>query len=163
MPQNWSLAAAVAQLAAFDVPRMRRFASPQAPAVVPVVFVQVGSHLYTVIIEVVPPLLKSLITNRSPALCTPVKPVPPPTLPPFRPIEFWKNQNPCCASPLLSLRSEPKYSTWPAEVVYRAAKLCSRLSLSGRPPASFHAHWLISCGSFDPPPVKMDALRFGSA
>jgi hypothetical protein len=50
-PQKWSFAAAVAQLALVDVPRMRRFASPHVPTVVPVVFVQVGSHLYTVIIE----------------------------------------------------------------------------------------------------------------
>src|SRR5690349_2087188 len=38
---------------------------------------------------------------------------------------------------------------------YRAAKPWSRLSLSGSPPTlSFQAHWLMSCGSFDPPPVK---------
>src|SRR5262249_5864051 len=60
-------------------------------------------------------------------------------------------------------RSEPKYRTSPAEVVYRAAKPWRRLSLSGSPPASFHAHWLMSCGSFEPPPVKMDALELGSA
>ena len=29
--------------------------------------------------DVVPPLLKSLMTSRSPGLCTPMKPVPPPT------------------------------------------------------------------------------------
>src|SRR5256885_11727205 len=47
---------------------------------------------------------------------------------------------------------------------YRAAKPCSRLSLSGSPPApSFQAHWLMSIGSFDPPPVKMLLFGFGSA
>src|SRR5262249_44129762 len=71
--------------------------------------------------------------------------------------------------------SEPKYSSSQVAAPpvgqlgeggseYRAAKLCSRLSLSGRPPApSFHAHWLMSCGSFDPPPVKMVAFGLGSA
>src|SRR2546425_498699 len=59
--------------------------------------------------------------------------------------------------------AEAKYSTWPTGAVYRAAKLCSRLSLSGRPPASFHAHWLMSCGSFEPPPVKMEEFGFISA
>src|SRR5262252_9410520 len=125
-------------------------------------------------IDVVPPLLKSVTTSTSPSLCTPVNPVPPPTLLLPSAIEFWKNQKPCCASPLLSRRSEPKNSSSqvgaePAGQVaeggseYLAAKLCSRLSLSGRPPApSFHAHWLMSCGSFDPPPVKMVAFRFGS-
>jgi hypothetical protein len=93
-------------------------------------------------------------------------------------IWFWKNQNPCCASPLLSRRSDPKYSTWHVDAVplgqvpvfepvdgnvYLAAKLCSRLSFAGRPPApSFHAHWLTSFGSFDPPPVKMVVFTFGS-
>jgi hypothetical protein len=104
-----------------------------------------------VIVDVVPPLLKSLITSRSPVRCTPVKPEPPPTLLLPSAIEFWKNQKPCCASPLLSKRSEPKYSTSQVGPLlgqedaggneYRAAKLCRRLSLSGRPPApSFHAH-----------------------
>src|SRR5438477_6200713 len=47
---------------------------------------------------------------------------------------------------------------------YRAAKPCSRLSLSGSPPApSFQAHWLMSIGSLDPPPVKMLLFGFGSA
>src|SRR5690349_20331000 len=126
-------------------------------------------------VAVVPPLLKSLMTRRSPFLWTPVKPVPPPTLLEPRPIAFWKNQKPCWASPLLSKRSEPKYNTshltvrsrggWPVppvpfghvplgavpSSVNRAAKLWTRLSLSGNPPApSFHAHPLISPGSFDP-------------
>src|SRR2546426_2915942 len=47
---------------------------------------------------------------------------------------------------------------------YRTAKPCSRLSLSGNPPASsFQAHWLMSIGSLDPPPVKMLAFELGSA
>src|SRR6266566_2805511 len=47
---------------------------------------------------------------------------------------------------------------------YRAEKPCSRLSLSGNPPASsFQAHWLMSIGSLDPPPVKMLLFEFGSA
>src|SRR5215470_2141749 len=107
MPQNASPAAAEAQLALAEVARVRRFASPHVPPA----FLQVGSHAYTVIVDVAPPLLKSLITSRSPGRCTPLKPEPPPTLLLPRPIEFWKNQNPCCASPLLSSRSEPKYST----------------------------------------------------
>src|SRR5215470_479968 len=154
MPQNVSFAAAVAQLAAFDDWRVNRFASPHVlPPTVSPVFEQAGFHSYTVMIEVVPPLLKSLTTSRSPSLCTPLKL---PLLVPTRPIWFWKNQNPCCASPLLSRRSEPKYSTCPSDVEYRAAKLCRRLSLSGRPPApSFHPQLLMSCGSLDPPPVKM--------
>src|SRR4029450_2390051 len=75
MPQNELFAAAEAQLALVDVPKFRRFASPHVPAVLPVVFLQVGSHEYTVIVDVVPPLLKSLITSRSPVLCSPVKPL----------------------------------------------------------------------------------------
>jgi hypothetical protein len=89
-------------LALVDVPSIRRFASPHVPVVLPVVFVHVGSHAYTVIVDVVPPLLKSVTTRTSPALCTPVKPVPPPTLLVPSAIEFWKNQKPCWASPLLS-------------------------------------------------------------
>src|SRR5213078_169611 len=47
---------------------------------------------------------------------------------------------------------------------YRAAKPCSRLSLSGNPPApSFQAHWLMSIGSLDPPPVKILLFGFGAA
>ena len=72
---------------------------------------QPGSHVYTVIVDVPPPFEKSLTISRSPSLCTPVKPVPPPTLLEPSPIGFWKNQKPCCASPLLSRRSEPKNST----------------------------------------------------
>src|SRR5215475_6690586 len=165
MPQNESAAEAEAQLALVDVPWFRRFASPQVPAVVPVVFLHVGSHEYTVIVDVVPPLLKSLITKMSPVLCTPVKPEPPPTLLLPWAILFWKNQKPSCASPLLSRRSDPKYSTSPSDVDgYRAAKLCNRLSLAGSPPApSFHAHWPMSFGSLDPPVVKIDEFTFGSA
>src|SRR6266550_2927518 len=47
---------------------------------------------------------------------------------------------------------------------YRAEKPCSRLSLSGNPPVrSFQAHWLMSIGSLDPPPVKKLLLGLGSA
>ena len=36
------------------------------------------------------------------------------------------------------------------------AKPCSSVSLSGSVPVElFHAHWLRSCGSLLPPPVKM--------
>src|SRR3954447_22042321 len=105
--------------------------------------------------EVPPPLLKSLMTSRSPSLCTPLKLEPPPfgVLPNVT--LFWKNQKPCCASPLLSKRSDPKYKTshvvvplvlppGPGQLAlegteYRVAKPCWRLSLSGRPPASFQA------------------------
>src|SRR6266568_1480281 len=42
---------------------------------------------------------------------------------------------------------------------YRTAKACSRLSLLGRPPApSFQDQDAMSCGSLEPPPVKMVAL-----
>src|SRR5436190_535043 len=118
------------------------------------------------IVDTPPPLLKSLMTRTSPFACTPVKPEPPPTLLLPRVIRFWKNQNPCWASPLLSKRSEPKKINSQVGFVpdgqfvlggaeYRAANPCSRLSLSGNPPtSSFQAHWLISIGSLDPPPVK---------
>src|SRR5216684_9100869 len=44
--------------------------------------------------------------------------------------------------------------------LYRAAKLCTRLSLSGRPPdPSFHAQLLMSNGSLEPPPLKVLAAR----
>src|SRR6266487_366841 len=112
-------------------------------------------------LDVVPPLLKSLMISRSPATCVagaPVrgsqKPVPPPTFCGQSTAgvagllsssyvvltAFWKNQKPCCASPLLSKRSEPKYRTSqvvsPAGAVqatvmgkeYRAAKESCRLS-----------------------------------
>src|SRR5437879_6243884 len=47
---------------------------------------------------------------------------------------------------------------------YRAEKPCSRLSLSGNPPVrSFQAHWLMSIGSLDPPPVKKLLFGLGSA
>src|SRR3954453_16896151 len=113
MPQNLSFVDAEEQLALADVSRMRRFASPHVPAVLPVVFLHVVSHEYTVMVDVLPPLLKSLMTSRAPGLCTPVKPLPPPTLLLPSATEFCKNQNPCCASPLLSRRSEPKNSTSP--------------------------------------------------
>ena len=61
------MASAVAQLALVEVAVIRRFASPHVPAVLPVVFVQVGSHAYTVIVDVPPPLLKSVTTSRSPS------------------------------------------------------------------------------------------------
>jgi hypothetical protein len=47
--------------------------------VVPVVFLHVESHAYTVIVDLVPPLLKSVTTSTSPSLCTPTNPLPPPT------------------------------------------------------------------------------------
>ncbi len=119
IPQNWSSATADAQLAAAEVASSCRL--PETA-----VF-----HTYTLIVEVPPPLLKSLMTSRSPFLCVaaaPVsgsqKPVPPPitcgqavstTPSPLasNPVLtlFWKNQKPCCASPLLSKRSEPKKIT----------------------------------------------------
>jgi len=109
-PQKASLGAAVAQLAAVEVACRCKLASAQKPKGL-LVAVQPGSHVYTVIVDVVPPFEKSLTTSKSPSLCTPVKPVPPPTLLEPSPIASWKNQNPCCASPLLSRRSEPKNST----------------------------------------------------
>ena len=36
--------------------------------------------------------------------------------------------------------------------------------MSGSPPApSFHAHWLMSIGSLEPPPVKIVLFRLSSA
>src|SRR5438552_18443686 len=47
---------------------------------------------------------------------------------------------------------------------YRTEKPCSRLSLSGNPPVrSFQAHWSMSIGSLDPPPVKKLLFGLGSA
>src|SRR5258708_8710414 len=119
-------------------------------------------------VEIVPPMLKSLTTRRSPFLWTPVKVWPAPTLVVPRPIGFWKNQNAFCASPLLSNRSMPKKTTLqvgppPAGHVvalagrlYRAAKPFRRTSLPGRPPAPwFQAQLLMSIGSLEPPPVKV--------
>src|SRR4051812_46808733 len=51
------------------------------------------------------------MTSTSPVLCTPPKPLPPPMLLVPSVTLFWKNQKPCCASPLLSKRSEPKNRT----------------------------------------------------
>jgi hypothetical protein len=99
MPQNASAARAGAHFAWVDVCSRCRFPFT------------VGSHVYTLIVDVVPPLLKSLITSRSPALWTPLNLKPPPLLTSVCSILFWKNQKPCWASPLLSKRSEPKYRT----------------------------------------------------
>src|SRR6478735_7563726 len=120
------------------------------------------------IVETEPPLLKSLRMSRSPGLWTPTN------LPVAgsRVTLFWKNQKPCCASPLLSKRSEPKKRTSQLVAVpgalqvvaffgieYLAAKASWRLSLSGRPPSwSFHCHPVRVSGSLEPPPVKMVAF-----
>jgi len=63
-----------------------------------------------VIVDVPPPLLKSLTIRMSFVRCEPVKPVPPPDLAPAVVILFWKNQTPFWASPLLSKRSRPANS-----------------------------------------------------
>src|SRR5437879_6566086 len=126
--------------------------------------------------EVPPPLLKSLTIRMSPTVCCARFPLESTNLPALGPLVArdtrpWKNQNPCWASPLLSKRSEPKYSSsqdvTPARTgqealgvsEYRAAKLSWRLSLSGKPPVwSFHCQLDRSIGSFDPPPVKIVAF-----
>src|SRR5438067_11807366 len=119
--------------------------------------------------DVPPPFEKSLMTSRSPFLWTPLNAKPPPLFVLLSVILFWKNQKPCWASPLLSKRSEPKNST--SQVAadpagqsvpsvlsvsgaseYRAAKPWTRLSLSGRPPASFQAQLAMAIGAFEPPP-----------
>src|SRR5262245_29738732 len=68
-----------------------------------------GSHSRTVIVDVVPPLEKLLMTSTSPILCTPLNFNPPPSFCVVVSILFWRNQKACWASPLLSKRSEPKY------------------------------------------------------
>src|SRR6266511_1039065 len=42
----------------------------------------------------------------------------------------------------------------PGGATERAAKDSTRSSLSGTLPF-FHSHWVMSCSSFEPPPVKM--------
>src|SRR4051794_40147976 len=114
-------------------------------------------------VETVPPLLKSLTISRSPSMCSPLNlpPAPVDTAP-------WKNQKPCCASPLLSKRSDPKNRTSHVAAPllghvalfaseYLAANPCTRLSLSGTDP-SLYFQSAMCCGSFEPPPVKMVAL-----
>src|SRR5258706_3714640 len=122
-------------------------------------------------VEIVPPMLKSLTTRRSPFLWTPVNVWPAPTLVVPSPIGFWKNQNAFCASPALSNRSIPKKTTLqlvpppPGQVValagrvYRAAKPFSKMSLPGRPPEPwFQAQLETSIGSLEPPPVNLGSL-----
>src|SRR5262245_55515075 len=97
MPQNLSPAPnlLLAQLASVEDASSLRFASPQVPGVSPVVFLHCGSHSKTLIVDVVPPLLKSLITSRSPVLWTPSNWLPSfSSFPPWV-ILFWKNQKPC--------------------------------------------------------------------
>ena len=62
----------------------------------------------TLMVEVEPPMVKSLTRRMSPSACWPVKGWPPfwVTLG-FSPIAFLKNQKPAVASPLLSKRSRP--------------------------------------------------------
>src|SRR5215471_1430571 len=69
------------------------------------------SHEYTEMIDVVPPLLKSLMISTSPALCSPVNLLAPCAGPPLSLTLFCMNQKPCWASPLLSKRSDPKNNT----------------------------------------------------
>src|SRR6266568_7687736 len=94
MPQKGSATSEGAHLAAADVSWVWRLASPQYEKGL-LVAVQAGSQVKTVMVEVPPPLLKSLMTSTSPVLCRLVNPLPPPTglLP--RPILFCKNQKPC--------------------------------------------------------------------
>src|SRR2546428_3376140 len=112
-------------------------------------------------------MLKSLTTRTSPFLWTPLKGEPEPDMPvPSVVTLFWKNQNPFCASPLLSNRSMPKNTTLQIEVVdgqvlvfasrlYLAAKPFRRASLPGRPPIPVVQPQLeMSIGSLEPPPVK---------
>src|SRR5438445_9269043 len=131
-------------------------------------------------VDVPPPLLKSLTTSRSPGRWNTVppllvNPLPPLTLFVPSPIPFCRNQKPCGASPLLSSRSEPKkmmsqvaalpLGQFPVVepvdwIEYRAANAWRRSSLSNvLPLLSAHAHWFISYGSFEPPPVKNVAFR----
>src|ERR671931_2814887 len=90
-PQKASEGAAVAQLAALEVACRCKLVSAQKPNGL-LAAVQAGSHVYTVIVDVVPPFEKSLTINRSPVLWTPLKPLAPPTLLVLSVIAFWKNQ-----------------------------------------------------------------------
>ncbi len=61
----------------------------------------------TRIVEVLPPLVKSLKTSTSPSWCWPLN-LPELTPLVIGPTALWKNQIPICASPLLAKRSAPK-------------------------------------------------------
>src|SRR5689334_2739402 len=90
------------QLAESDEAWNRRFVSPQLTPETKgglLAALQAVSQVYTVIVETDPPLLKSLISRRSPARWNSVppelvNPSPPPTALLPRPILFWKNQKP---------------------------------------------------------------------
>src|SRR5205814_364185 len=92
----------------------------------------------TLIVDVEPPIVKSLTSRMSPSLCAPTNGCPPLVVTAaFSPMLFLKNQNPAVASPLLSKRSSPAYS--------------SRWALLGSLYAAAYA-WVMSslgCG-FDP-------------
>src|SRR5262249_20034322 len=67
----------------------------------------------TLMVEVLPPTVKSLTSRMSPSACVPVKGWPPLVVTPaFSPIGLRKNQNPAVASPLLSKRTRPAYRIW---------------------------------------------------
>src|SRR5690349_16637432 len=55
-------------------------------------------HLKMLMIDVLPPFVKSLVMRRSPFLWVPTKL--PPLVPLSRPTLFWKNQNPTAFTPL---------------------------------------------------------------
>ncbi len=133
-------------------------------------------------VDIVPPMLKSLTTSTSPFMWhgvaagpKQVKANPPPLLVVVVGlILFWRNQNPFCASPELSKRSMPKKTSLhgveavdpgqltSAGVLYRAAKPLRRMSLPGRPPDPwFQAQLEMSMGSLEPPPVKVVPLLAG--
>src|SRR5260370_23020178 len=62
-----------------------------------------ATHLYRLIVDVVPPTEKSLRMSKSPTAWTPLNV---PSV--LSEMAFWKNQHPSFASPLVSIRSEPK-------------------------------------------------------
>ena len=75
--------------------------APHSTPAVELVFLRTSapdSHLKTLMMEVLPPFVKSLVIRRSPSLCVPTNF--PPVVPPSSPMGFWKNQKPTALTPL---------------------------------------------------------------
>src|SRR5439155_446515 len=94
---------------------------------------QAGSHLYTLIVGLVPPLVNAETAKTSPVLWT-SGPKPPPSC---ASTSFWKNQIPMLESPFTAKRSAPNTKTV-EPFVYSAAYPFVKKSLSGTVSAAFH-------------------------